>query len=213
MASGRTDRKARLTEARAGWCATASQDYLSLAVNLYSLSSAYAKKRDGNASIYPLAGIPLLVSTIRALLIEANSGMCGNRSDPKSMARLAKDPNEIGLISEKYQSGNPNVAIDIALLYEVRNEIVHPAHTPSGTTHNTPTNMLPLRDRRLLRSAGKDDGDYGWIAQLQSHRLFRWAFFTVERVAEAVLSTHYSMQDDCALHLGSYRAYQKHDLT
>ncbi len=72
--------------------------------------------------------------------------------------------------------------------------------------------MLSLRDRGLLRSAGKEDGDYAWIAQLQSHRLFRWAFFTVERIAEAVLGMHYSMQDCRALHLQSYRAYQKHDL-
>ncbi len=105
MASGRKDRTARLTETRAGWWASCSQDYLRLAVDLYGLSSAYAKKFDGNVSLYPIAGIPLLISTVRALLIEANSGIYGIGEDAKSMARLAKDQNEIGLISEKYVGG------------------------------------------------------------------------------------------------------------
>jgi len=197
---------------RGGAWASSSQDYLRLAVDLYRLSSEYAKKYDGNVSMYPIAGIPLLISTIRAALIEANSGMFGLGQDKSSMACLASDQNEIGLIREKYVKANTEVAVDFALLYEVRNEIVHPAHTPAGTKHNTPKNMLPLRERGLLQSAGREEGDYTWISQLQSHRLFRWSFFTVERVAEVVLGQHYSRQDSRAAHFQSYQAYRKYDL-
>src|SRR5258708_10983711 len=195
MLSDRKDRKGRLAEAKGGAWASSSQDYLRLANDLFGQSFAYAKRFDNNVSPYPIAGIPLLVSTLRALLVEANSGMYGLDRDFDAMKRLANDPNEIELVSEKYVGVGSNAAQELSLLYEVRNEIVHPAHTPAGTKHNTPLNMLPLRERGLLQSSGKPDGDYTWISQLQSHRLFRWSFFTVEQVAEVVLARHHSIKD------------------
>ena len=212
MPSDRKDRKERLTEAKSGAWASSSQDYLRLANDLFKQSCAYAERFDNNVSPYPIAGIPLLISTLRALLIEANSGMYGLDRDFGAMGRLANDQNEIGLISEKYISINSESAQALALLYEVRNEIVHPAHTPAGTQHNTPSNMLPLREHGLLQSSGKPDSDYTWISQLQSHRLFRWSFVTVERVAEAVLTRHHSMKDCRAKHLECYREYREYDL-
>ncbi len=212
MPSDRKDRKERLTESKSGAWASSSQDYLLLANDLFEQSFAHAKRFDGNVSPYPIAGIPLLVSTLRALLIEANSGMFGVDRDFGAMVRLANDQNETGLVSEKYIGIGSDTANDLSLLYEVRNEIVHPAHTPAGTKHNTPLNMLPLRDRGLLQSSGKSDSDYTWISQLHSHRLFRWSFVTVERVAEAVLTRHYAMNGYEASHLKCYGKYREHDL-
>lgn len=211
MASGRTERNNRLIQTREGAWASSSQDYLKLAVDLYELSSNYAKKYDGNVSAYPIAGIPLLISTVRALLIEANSGIFGLDKDALSMGRLA-GPNEVGLITEKYVGVGTQAAIDIVLLYEVRNEIVHPAHTPAGTKHNTPVNMLPLRERGLLQSTGRDDCDYEWIAQLQSHRLFRWSFLTIEGIAKAVIDRHHSIKDFAVSHFKNYQEYRMYDL-
>ena len=173
---------------------------------------AHAKRFGNNISPYPIAGIPLLVSTLRALLIEANSGMYGADSDLGAMRRLATDQNEIELVAKKYIGVGSIAAQELSLLYEVRNEIIHPAHMPAGTSHNTPLNMLLLRERGLLQSSGKPDSDYTWLSQLQSHRLFQWSFVTVEQVAEAVLANHHSMQDFAALHLKCYAKYRKYDL-
>jgi hypothetical protein len=210
LASGGKDWGERVVQNSGGTSASCSVDGVRLAGDLYRFSSEYSKKYDGNVSPYPLAGIPLLVSTIRALLIEANSGMFGLGRDESSLIRLAQDQNEIDLICEKYVGANTEVAVDIALLQEVRNEIVHPSHTPAGTKHNTPTNMLPLRHRGLLQSTGQEERDYTWIAQLQSHRLFRWGFFTIERIAKAVLCQHDST--NAAAHLKCYQEYREHDL-
>jgi hypothetical protein len=212
MSSDRKDRKERLTDSKSGAWASSSQDYLRLANDLFEQSYAYARRFDGNISPYPIAGIPLLVSTLRALLIEANSGMFGLGRDFGAITRLANDQNEIGLVSEKYVDIGSNAATELSLLYEVRNEIVHPAHMPAGTKHNTPLNMLPLRERGLLQSLGKLDSDYTWISQLQSHRLFRWSFVTVERVAKAVLERHHAMKDYGAFHVTCYGEYRAHDL-
>lgn len=210
--TGREERKRRLTSNLGGVSASSSQDYLRVAVDLYALSAEYSRRHDGNVSEYALAGIPLLLSTLRALLIEANSGMLIGGRDMAAMKRLANDQNEVALVREKYVGSESEAGIDIALLYEVRNEIVHPAHTASGTKHNTPINMLPLRERGLLQSTGKETSDYTWIAQLQSHRLYRWSFLTIERVAEAVLNAHHPVDDHRDAWFKCYQAYRAYDL-
>lgn len=211
MPSVRTERGLRLTETRGGVWGSSSQDYLRLANDLYSLSRSYAKSHDGNVSIYTLAGIPILVTTIRALLIEANSGMYGSTRHEEILARLAKDQNEVQLVQEKYLASG-SLAEDFKFLHEVRNEIVHPAHTPAGTMHNTPKYMQPLRVRGLLQSKGDNLPDYNWLDQLQSHRLFNWAFTVIEPIAEAVLKKHQPNYEMRELQLKCYSQYLELDL-
>src|SRR6266404_1416317 len=155
MAGNRKHRQGRLTAPRSGSWATSSQDYLLLATDLYGLSARYANSiDDGNCSPYPLAGVPLLVSTLRALLIEANAGILGLARHPEALKQLAEDQNEVSLVRRKYLADDDSTADDFQLLQEVRNEIVHPAHMPAGSLHNTPTEMLSLRDRGLLQRTG-----------------------------------------------------------
>ena len=207
--SSRRDRKERLTEFRSGAWASSSQDYLRLANDLFEQSFAYAKCFDGNVSPYPIAGIPLLVSTLRALLIEANSGMFGLDRDIDALTRLVNDQNEIGLVSEKYVGLGSGAAEELPLLYEVRNEVVHPAHMPAGTPRGTPVGMLRLKELGLLQSTGTDNGDYNWISQVQSHRLFCWAFSTIESVAAIILKKHHRDEEGFAFHMESYARYKE----
>ncbi|WP_129782613.1 hypothetical protein [Peristeroidobacter soli] len=210
-ALGRQDRSGRLTESRGGAWASSSQDYVRLAHLLFEQSSSCARALDGNCSIYPLAGIPVLCSALRALLIEANSGMYGAGESRDLMKKLASAANELSIFSEKYAV--PQLLREkLALLYEVRNEIVHPAHMPAGTTHGTPAYLLPLRDAGLLQSTKRDNSDYTWMAQLQSHRLFAHAFETIESSASIILERHHVSAESRSLHLESYARYKAVDL-
>jgi hypothetical protein len=114
------------------------------------------------------------------------------------------------LLDSKYQLP-VDLALDLRLLYEVRHEIIHPAHLPAGTWHNTPESMVALRERRLLQSVDKPDVDYDWIAQLQSHALFRWACTTIEKAAEIVLTRHQPDLDSRRLHLETYSRHSQYD--
>ena len=165
---------------------------------LYQQSCAYAKAHDGNVSPYPLAGVPLLFSALRALLIECNSGMFGKAlAGNASLHRLCNDANELPLLREQYRFTNEH----LPLLYEVRNEIVHPAHRPVGTENNTPPYIVPLREFGVLQSRGEgSESDYGWSAQLQSHKLFRWACEQVAHAAACVIDAHHSDVEFAELH-------------
>lgn len=95
-------------------------------------------------------------------------------------------------------------------LVQVRNEIAHPAHLPGGDESNTPAYLEPLQAAGLLQSTGSV-ADYTWISQLQSHRLFRWAFATVRHTVEVLLASH-SLDGLSADGLAySYAAYERID--
>jgi len=213
MTDYRKDREERLVARRPGAWATSSQDYLRLATDLFEFSAKYAERFDHNCSPYPLAGVPLLVSTLRLLLIEANAGILGLGKDLDTLKQLSQAPNEVSIVRVKYLADAPSTADDFALLQEVRNEIVHPSPMPAGSPHNTPRTMLALRDRGLLQSTGKADADFVWIEQLQSHRVFRWAFITTEAIAKRVIDHHVDSNDTLALPLllESYRRFREHD--
>jgi len=99
------------------------------------------------------------------------------------------------------------------LLYEVRNEIIHPTHMPSGTLNNTPSSMSILREMNLLNSTMKSDSDYIWIDQLKSHKLFYWAFSVIEEVVTVILRKHYSIEDNWySEHLKTYATYKMIDI-
>jgi hypothetical protein len=211
MSAARKDRKARLTESRSGSWGSSSQDYIRHATKLFEHSTSCARSGDGNCSAYTLSGLPILFSAIRAMLIESNSGMYGLGRDENALKRLGDDPNELHLIVEKYRlSGEHEFCL--SLLYEVRNEIIHPAHMPAGTSHGTPVDMLRLRELDLLQSTCNDNSNYIWMAQLQSHRLFRWAFSTIEDVAAIILKEHHASQEDFIFHMQSYSKYKEYDL-
>ena len=211
MNSGRKDRKARLTDCRNGSWASSSQDYLRHATTLYEHSATYACSVDGNCSPYTLSGLPILCSTLRAMLIEANSGMYGLGQDHQALKDIADAANEVPLLTKKYRLSEEQNS-RLLLLYETRNEIVHPSHMPAGTSHGTPVNMAYLRELGLLQSTGTDNSDYAWISQLQSHQLFRWAFSVIEDTAAIVLKEHYSVEEDLTLHMQSYTRYREYDL-
>ena len=99
---------------------------------------------------------------------------------------------------------------DLRLLVEIRHEIVHPAHRPTGNSTNTPLYLAPLRERGLLQSAG-EESDYVWLSQLQSHRLFRWSFQTVEQVVAILLEHHQVRSHGPVGLLDSYAAYRRID--
>lgn len=211
MNSGREDRKDRLVGSRGGSWASSSQDYLRHAVKLYEHSVAYARSVDGNCSPYALSGLPILFSALRAMLIEANSGMYGLGVDRDALKELANTANEIPFLAKKYHLSEKQKS-HLELLYDARNEIIHPSHMPAGTSHGTPVNMIRLRDLGFLQSTSTEESDYTWISQLQSHKLFHETFAAVENVATLVLKEHHPPGDAFTLHTQSYARYREYDL-
>lgn len=211
MKIGRSDRSTRLTENRTGAWASSSQDYLHLAEMLYENSAKYATSVDGNCSPYALAGVPVLFSAIRALLIEANSGMFGQCSNSKLLKELGNSANEIPILKKNYDLPASLVS-RLEILYETRNEIIHPSHMPTGTSHGTPSYLIELRNQAILQSSGDDNCDYSWIAQLESHMLFREVYSNVEQVAKIVLKKHHSTESYLEEHLLTYKRYREIDL-
>lgn len=131
----------------------------------------------------------MLFSALRCLLIELNEGMYSSSSNNEALKKLAKCINEVVFISEQYPATPENLKKKLVLLYEVRNEIVHPAHAPSEEKNNTPAYLSSLREEGLLQSAGTG-ADYIWVDQLQSHRLFVWAFDIVRETVDVLLDAH-----------------------
>ena len=211
MSNGRSDRKTRLTEGRTGSWATSSQDYMRHAVMLFEHSALYAHSIDGNCSPYTISGLPILFSALRALLIEANGGLFGRGRDENSLKKLSENLSDVRFVVGRYRLST-EAASHLSVLYEARNEIIHPAHMPVGSPHGTPDGMLRLRELRLLQSTNLEDSDYVWISQLQSHRLFRWAFSIIEDTAAVILREHHACEDDCISHLQSYARYRDYDL-
>ena len=168
-------------------------------------------KGQNSASPYALSGLPILFSALRAMLIEAKSGMYGLGQDENALKELGDTANEVPFLVSKYRLSEKQNS-RLSLLYEVRNEIIHPSHMPAGTPHETPVGMIRLRDLGLLQSTCTDNSDYTWISQLQSHRLFRWGFAAIEDVAAIVLKEHHSTRESFALHMQSYTRYKECDL-
>lgn len=136
-----------------------------------------------------MAGIPVLFSALRCLLIELNAGIfSGSLPRGPILAQLADAANDVQTILQNYAVPD-DLARQLRQLLEVRHEIIHPAHQPGPEPHNTPAYLRSLRDDGLLQSTGKD-ADYTWISQLQSHRLFRWAFEVVSATVALLLREH-----------------------
>src|SRR5205823_3500865 len=117
---------------------SSSQDYVALATQLFAHSAAEAQgSSNGNRSTYTLAGIPVLFSAFRALLIEGNFGMFGTGRRPDVLTELGNGINECVVFGNHYDVTS-DLENSLRTLAEVRNEIVHPTHLPAGTSHGTP---------------------------------------------------------------------------
>lgn len=207
----RESRYSRVADDHSGAWGSSSQDFVRLATLLFKTSAEYAKHVDGNCSIYTLAGIPILFSALRCLLIELNAGMLtGSRPNETNLAKLAESANDVHAIAECYPRFPIEIREKLELLLHVRHEIVHPAHRPGSEKNNTPEYLDPLRKADLLQRTGKDI-DCIWLGQLQSHRLFRWAFDIVRSTVEALLRLHDVRSDVVAEILQAYSRYQTID--
>jgi hypothetical protein len=208
---GRKSREARLLENAPGSWGSSSQDFAYLVLLLYRHSDEYARAHDGNVCPYVLAGIPMLLAAVRCLLIELASGMFGNTHDQSRLKALATSDNDIEYAISRYPVPKA-LAEDMRLLVQIRHELLHPSHRPSGTPDNTPSYLEDLRQRNLLQSTGKIP-DYVWIDQLKSHRLFRWACITVEELVDILLTSHSVATNTAEDIRGSYRAIRTVDAT
>jgi len=209
---GRKSRESRVREGLSGPWGTSSQDFVYLAGLLYGHSAEYAKRLDGNCSAYTLAGIPILFSALRCLLIELNADIyLTGRANPGVLAELAKSSNDVKVILKHYSI--PTELRDrLKLLVQVRHEILHPAHRPSGDAGNTPAYLEPLRRAQLLQSTG-GDSDYIWLDQLKSHRLFSWGFRTVKQTVAILVEAHQLPPFKAAGLIASYSDYETPDAT
>ena len=186
---GRDGRVARIKNRHSGTWASSSQDYADLARRLYDLSEAESRKIDGNFSRYTWAAIPMLMSALRCLLIELNEGVyTGWNTRPEVLDYIAPASNDVSTLRRFYAI--PAELLErLDLLVEVRHELLHPAPTPGPEADGTPQCLRSLRDQGLLQSTGQLH-DYVWLAQLQSHRLLRWAFATIQDTVNHLLTIH-----------------------
>jgi hypothetical protein len=151
---------------------------------LFAHSSDYAARIDGNCSPYALTAIPMLLSSLRCLVVEFASYPPADAP----MLDALTEANDFGRILERYLIDDP-LRSESLLLQELRNEIIHPAHRPSGTADNWPEYLRVLKEKGLLQSTGRKDSDYIFFSQLQSHRLFAWSWRVTRDIVERVLQS------------------------
>lgn len=211
LSDGRKSRVVRTKERHSGSWTSSSQDFVRAAYLLYDGSAQCAANSGGNCSWQPLAGIPMLWSALRCLLVELNAGLYlwnFGRENQVRLEALSKSVNDVDFICAQYVLP-PSLSDDLRLLLEVRHEILHPASRPGPDANHTPGYLQSLRNRDLLQRTGKEI-DFTWIAQLQSHRLFRWAFETIAATVEVLLLEHRVPEDEMPL-LQSYHRYLEID--
>jgi hypothetical protein len=179
---GRADRSGRLLESRCGAWGSSSADLMRVVRLMFAHSRDYAARIDGNCSPYALAAIPMLLSSLRCLVVECASYP---PSDLSMLAALTK-ADDFGEILARYRIDDP-LRSEALLLQELRNEIIHPAHRPTGTPDNWPDYLRALKEKGLLQSTGRKDSDYILFSQLQSQRLFAWSWRVTRDIVERVV--------------------------
>ncbi len=125
---------------------------------------------------------------MRCLLIELNAGLYSATINKAALEQLQGRAIDTVSIVRLYRMPTM-IRRRLHLLTQVRHELIHPAHRPGGERSNTPAYLTTLRKQRLLQSTGKLS-DYIWIEQLQSHKLFRWAFETMALTVEVLVNSH-----------------------
>lgn len=209
---GRESREQRARGGHSGTWASSSQDFARLANLLFAESARYARSTDGNCSIHALAGIPTLFSAMRCLLLELNAGLFSTSPPHRAILdELASAANDVQVVLKHYSLPS-DLRRKLELLLQVRHEIVHPSHQPGPEPNNTPAYLTSLRDSGLLQSTGKAT-DYVWLAQLQSHRLFRWSFEVVSATVAVLVREHRVSQFAADGLRASYSEYLAIDAT
>jgi hypothetical protein len=180
---GTKDRIDRVKQRRSGQWATISPDLLYLASKLYRLSEEEAKSsRDGNTSKMVFAGIPLLLSSLYALIIECESMGLVTAPDVDPMKSLPE------VIGTKYGLSGEALK-DFECLCEIRNEMVHPVPLPTGTSDNWPEYLRRIKSKKLLAAHPDPNTNYIFFGQLASHELFAWAVYVTYRAYRAVIGS------------------------
>lgn len=179
---GTQDRRERVTTRHGGWSASSSQDYLHLAHLLFCHSKSYAAGcAGGNCSKYTWAALPILLAALQALVVEyefiLNPQAVAKPSDINSPEFVSR----YGIAGELLENFND--------LIELRNEVVHPAHAPTGTPDNWPGYLTRVKKLGVLESTGAADHDYVLLGQIASHRLFAWAVQIVRSLYEVVIAS------------------------
>lgn len=127
-AEGRKSREDRLLKEHSGAWGTSSVDFVVLVRDLYRLSKQYAESFDGNCSRFTYCGIPMLLTAIRCLMIEYESS---HPTDYDAL-KVLSEPGDLVNMLKHYKT--PDELLQEAKdLNEIRNEIIHPAHLPTGT--------------------------------------------------------------------------------
>ena len=182
LLTGRKDRQRRLNEPRKGASASSHVDFLVLACRLLESSTEHASQLNNNVSPYVLAGIPILIAMLRALLIDCE--ILSMKAKP-DLECLKKD-GDIRTILERFDISG-DLRRDAEFLVEIRNEIIHPTHISIGSADNWPDYLRFIKDQGLLNTTGKMESDYDFFHQLNSHRLFQWSFKVSREIAQIIL--------------------------
>jgi hypothetical protein len=198
VAVGKKDRDERLLVRKSGAFASSSVDFVVLVRLLYSASREHAKGIGGNCSPYALCAIPMLLTALRCLMVEYESARPTNEA---TLEKLTK-PNDFLAMLEYYRAPNELMG-EARLLCEIRNEIIHPAHLPAGTSDNWPDYLRELKNRGLLQTTGNISADYVFFSQMKSHRLFSWASRVTRDIAKCILESDPAKDWMCE-HLESY---------
>lgn len=128
----------------------------------------------------------MLLSGLSAYIVEQEAFFRHQRKEDRIEILLA-NRSLAGQCESLYGLCDPLLA-DLKDLVELRNEIIHPAHTTTGTRDNWPDEIRHIKDRGLLQSTGNPDSDYIMLSQLKSLRLLEWAVATVEQIKAIILA-------------------------
>jgi hypothetical protein len=183
------DRKDRLLQTKpSGWTGTVSSDFFHLVHKLTERSKAEAERLDGNTSSYVWAALPILLSGLSATLVEQEA-IYLNQRKPDRVQMLA----DVNYLPEQFvqlYGLKGDLLDDLKVLVELRNEIIHPAHMPTGTPDNWPDTLRSFKAKGLLSSTGDPQSDYLMLGQMKSLRLLLWAVDVVNRLRNVVLTHH-----------------------
>lgn len=180
---GRRSREDRLKLEFSGTRVSSSTDFTILIKLLYLQSKNYSKS-DGNYPPYSLCAIPMIFSALRCLMIEYESVSPPNRTTLKVLT----EPNDFLKMLDYYRVTG-QLLKKANLSNEIRNEIVHPARLPTGTSDNWPEYLQEIKKMGLLQSTSKGEGDYDFFSQMSSHKLFTWACRVAQDIAAGIVKS------------------------
>ncbi len=178
---GTKDRVDRVKQRKSGQWSTISSDLLYLAARLYKLGEQEARSSiGGKTSKMDFAAIPLLLSSLYALIIECESiGVL----TPPAVEPLESLPK---VLSTRYGLSG-ELLKDFECLCEIRNEIVHPVPLPTGTHDNWPEYLRRVKDKKLLIEHSDPNTHFTFFGQLASQELFAWAVWVTHEAYKAVI--------------------------